>query len=96
MKYLHQLDIIHRDLKSSNILIVNISNCAKITDFGQSVRKLQENSSIFLIDNKLKNTICSTVNDQGYIFNNLTGTLTHLAPEGLLHQFHLKRYFSNY
>ena len=48
IKYLHTNGIIHRDIKSDNVLIVSLNEndiCAKLTDFGASrnINMLQTN-----------------------------------------------------
>jgi len=71
MDYLHQNSIIHRDLKSANVLVVSLDVISqvvcKVTDFGTS--KLVPSGSVRFGSTNKRDTIC--------------GTWEYMAPERL-------------
>jgi serine/threonine protein kinase len=74
--YLHQNQILHRDLKSSNVLINWSSGLVKIADFGFAKHF---NLPFESFSTKISKIILSKTN-----INNSLGTIPYLAPEVLL------------
>lgn len=75
LSYLHSNNIVHRDLKSSNILIIN--NTAKICDFNLS--KIKPNNNLLQIDSKSSNKNIKKMNEN----TKGIGTELYSSPEQL-------------
>jgi serine/threonine protein kinase len=80
MMYLHEIGIIHRDLKGDNVLVTKDYFSCKIADLGESTSKYNKDKDYKPIN---RNDIYKTVK--------IKGTPTHMAPEMLLfNQFNNK------
>ena len=90
LRYLHSRDVVHKDIKCSNVLLDATQLCAKVSDFG-----LSQNSEL---DEKLSEELCSTTSNWSAGSNDNFScmpssklssacSLRYLAPEiGLDHQ----------
>ena len=72
MAFLHKKNILHRDLKSANVLVTDLGHC-KVTDFGIS-RSMK--TSRDLVEDKSSSTRASTL-----LMTSFAGSVAWMAPE---------------
>jgi mitogen-activated protein kinase kinase kinase len=82
LEYLHEKDIIHRDIKAANILVDNHAH-VKISDFGISKRVESEDQSLIPVAQGGKATTCQAGTSS--IRVSLEGSVFWMAPEIVKH-----------